>query len=297
MKSPVLFAALLLQASSVMAGAWVIQPQPNGAIRMLHEGIGDASGADTLTVRQPAHKSLTLLVSPAGGGRCEGGDLVLGTLHFPLQLFMQERPVVCGDLVQFSAQPNETRVGVRAVNRSVKGERSFSEFGAFPRVQVGNISFNVEGDSDGENYPIYLDLTALHTEAVTIQASFDKPALSMGLVGELNDATANARLKIAKTSQSGDEALPYILTFESTQQRDNHYQLRASKGAMSIPYRISIDGKEIAPGFQYRGTIPSGTATVDWVDIQFALSGKSTRGLAAGTRLIDTLTAVITPNS
>jgi len=297
MKYPVLFVALLLQASSVMAGAWVIQPQPNGALRMLHEGISDASGTDTLTMRQPANKSLTLLVSPAGGGRCEGGDLVLGSFRFPLKLFMQERPIVCGDLVPFSAQPNEKRVGVRMVDRSVDGERSFGEFGAFPRIQIGNVSFNVEGDADSENYPIYLDLTALQTEAVTIEASFDKPALSMGLVGELNNASANARLKIAKTRQSGDEALPYILTFESTQQRDNHYQLRASTGGMSIPYRISIDGKEIEPGFQYRGTLPSGKATVDWVDIQFALSGKSTRGLAAGTRLIDTLTAVITPNS
>lgn len=297
MKYPALWALLWLQSGGVLAGAWVIQPQPNGAIHMLHEGVRDASATDMLTVRQPANKALTLQVSPAGGGRCEGGDLMLGTLRFPLQLFMDERQVACGDLLTFPPQAGESRVGVRAVNRTFKKDRSFTSLSSFPRVQLGNVNFNVEQGAGSESYPIYLDLTALQTESATIEASFDKPALSLGLVGELNDATANARLKVAKTLQSSDEALPYILTFESTQQQDNHYQLRSSIGAVSIPYQISIAGREIEPGSQYRGTLPSGAATVDWVDIKFFLNGKATRGLAAGTRLIDTLTAVITPNS
>ncbi|MFM7945498.1 hypothetical protein [Hafnia paralvei] len=297
MKSPMLLALALFQSSYVLAGSWVIQAQPNGSIRMLHEGISEASGTDTLTVRQPADKSLTLQVSPAGSGRCEGGDLMLGALRFPLKFFIDERQVVCGDLVTFAPPASEKRVGVRAVNRTFKRERSFTLPSSFPRVQIGNVNFNIEDGGGSESYPIYLDLTALQTESATIEATFDKPALSLGLVGELNDATATARLKVAKTLQSGDEPLPYSVTFESTQQKDSHYQLRSSVGANLIPYQISIAGREIEPGFQYRGTLPSGTATVDWVDIKFSLSGKATRGLAAGTRLIDTLTAVITPNS
>lgn len=144
MKSPMLLALALFQSSYVLAGSWVIQPQPNGSIRMLHEGISEASGTDTLTVRQPADKSLTLQVSPAGSGRCEGGDLMLGALRFPLKFFMDERQVVCGDLVTFAPPASEKRVGVRAVNRTFKRERSFTLPSSFPRVQIGNVNLTLK---------------------------------------------------------------------------------------------------------------------------------------------------------
>ena len=89
----------------------------------------------------------------------------------------------------------------------------------------------------------------------------------------------------------------YRVAFESSQLRDNRYRLLSSVDQQFIPYQIYVSGVEVTPSQPYVSELPDGIATSQLLNVKFSLPGKSVRGMAAGSRLLDTVTAVVTPES
>ncbi|PNS11852.1 hypothetical protein COO59_10205 [Mixta theicola] len=287
-----LIALILLSPAALAGGALVIQPQASGSLRILTEGL--TGGADTLTFIQPPEKALTLQILPSAVGRCDGGDLAVESLRLSLLLDNHQR-LACGEPVLFSAGTQSRQISVQLKSESQPQDYSaLMRQGYGLRTQVGSVSFHPAGEGS-TLYPLILDLSVLQEEVPILTAAFDSPTLQFGLVGVQSDTTAAVRLRIGKTRQAGDEVLPYTLSFESAQQQDSRYRLRSSLREQFIPYSISVGGREITPGSAWHGRIPAGIATSDVLNIEFTLVGRVTQGMAAGTRLLDTLTAVITP--
>lgn len=287
----------LLPALAQADGALVLQPQPDGTLMTFTEGSAGAGAKDVLSFTQTAGKALAVQIMPAGAGRCADGVLSLDPLRLTFSFAKDGRRLSCGEPVQLAAAEQPQRVAVRVENNATaRGVDWWGNLGDGMRQPLGSVSFSLEG-GDADTYPLYLDLSVLRTQAATVTAAFSKPEMRLGMVGELNNVNASTQLRISKTRQADEAALPYALTFESAQQQDNQYRLRASSGEAYIPYQISVGGKEVAPDSAYHGQIPAGEATSDVLDVQFSLQGRATRGLAAGVRLLDTVTAVITPGS
>ena len=292
MRIPQAFLMLFLFATAALAdGALVIQPQLNGSLRIFSEG-----GAERPILTQPAGKALTLQILPAAAGQCDGGDLVAATLRLTLLRRDTQQRLICGETLWIGAGPQSRQIGLEIKSAAQPADyAALLRQGYGPHPQVGSI--NVYAEDEGSLlWPLLLDLSVLQQEMPVVTAAFDRPTLQFGLVGEQQDARAAVRLRISKTRQAGAEILPYRLSFESAQQQDGRYRLRSSRQEAFIPYSIHVGGQEIAPEGAWHGYIPAGIAASDVVNIEFTLAGRSIRGIAAGSRLLDTLTAVITPD-
>lgn len=286
-------ALMLLPSVALSSGALVIQPQVSGSLRIFSEGL--TGSADRLTIIQPAGKALTLQILPSAAGQCDGDVLAAASLRLALLQADNQQRLPCGEPLRFSAESQSRQIGVQIKSASFQPDFSaLTRRDDGPRMQIGSVSFHIDGE-EGALYPLYLDLSVLQQEMPLLTAAFDKSSLQFGLVGDQQDANAAIRLRISKTPQAGADILPYRLSFESTLQQEGRYRLRTSRQQQLIPYSIRVGGQEIAPGGAWRGHVPAGIATSDVVNIEFALSGRVTRGLEAGERLLDTLTAVITP--
>jgi len=300
---------LLLNACSAVAGDWIFRPTVNGTLRISQQGGSAEMGPDTLTQHQQAGETLSLQVIPVGQGRCEGGLLVgngpLSVVKLSLTPVLRSvvqtgQQIACGESVQFDAPDALQLVGVKAQTSSVAAGslKGLPADIANQRILLGNINFISSGKTVASS-AIYLDLTSLGDEAATLKASFNKSALLFGEVTSMKDAQGTATLTISKAQQvcGCETAIPYVLKFESIQQRDNSFRLVSAQGDVYVPYRVSIGDRNMSPSDSYNGTVPAGSGTVDILNINFTLAAQQTYGLAAGTKLTDTLTAVITPDS
>lgn len=297
---------LMFTGGSAVAGDWVFRPAGSGTLRILQQGSTADLGPDMLAQRQQIGETLTVQVVPGGMGRCENGILSgsgsLASVKIPLLpmshgVVQSGQKITCGESLPFDAPTTAQWVGMKATPESstlVSGNIPATLLGQ--RVLLGNINF-ISSDHKVTNHSVYLDLTTLGSGIATLKATFAKPALSFGEVGNLNDAQGDAKLTISKTRDAGDTAIPYLLTFESSQQRDGNFQLKSTLEDRYVTYQIKIGDKNMAPGDNYSGTVPTGSATSDIVNIHFTLAAQQVNGLKAGTRLTDTLTAVITPDS
>ncbi|EMF04257.1 hypothetical protein [Serratia marcescens] len=297
---------LLFTADAAVAGDWVFRPTGSGALRILQQGSTADLGPDMLAQRQQVGETLTVQVAPSGMGRCENGVLSgsgpLASVKIPLLPMSHGgvesgQKITCGESLLFDAPATAQWVGVKAVPESstlVRGNMPATLLGQ--RVLLGNINF-ISSYNKATTRSVYLDLTTLGSGIATLKASFDKTALSFGEIGNLNDAAGDAKLTISKTPDAGDMAIPFLLTFESSQQRDGNFQLKSTREDRYVIYQIKIGDKSMTPGDNYAGTVPTGSATSNTINIHFTLAAKQVNGLKAGTRLTDTLTAVITPDS
>ena len=263
MKPTVLLTLLLLITYTANAGDWVFRPIANGQLHISQQGVAE-QGPDMLVQRQVEGKSLMLQVTPAGMGRCENGVLSgsdsLSTVHIPLTTVFNGvsqpgRNVQCGESVLFDASAHNQLVGVKAkphTGRMVAGNIPATLVGQ--RVLLGYINFIEANNNNVVSNPIYLDLTTLGDSVPALKASFNKPALQFGQVSMLKENLYNARLTINKTPDAGDAAISYKLAFESSQQRNNSFQLKSAQGDIYVPYRVKIGNKRLVCGFIARNT-------------------------------------------
>ncbi|OON42180.1 hypothetical protein BTJ39_03255 [Izhakiella australiensis] len=294
-RTTLLIALLPLVAQA--SGTLMIQPQPDSSIRFMAQGPTGSGSEDVLGFQQPASGRMTVTVSPSGMSRCESGDIVLDNLRFSFTNLLDNSKVLCGMPVTFDAPGKDRevplKVAVSQFSHPVVAGIGSQKQALLP---AGSVSAVAEGGR-GQQYPLYLDLSVVQQPIEVLAATFSRPSLYLGSVGEMNDAAADVQLRVSKNAQASNEAIGYTLSFESTQQLNNQYRMRASATERMVPYQILAGGREVLPDSARRGTVPAGVGTADVVDIQFKLSGKQTRGLAAGVSLQDTVTAVITPDS
>ncbi|MCG3100552.1 hypothetical protein MAQ58_13960 [Enterobacter sp. DRP3] len=292
-----LIAALLLPGLACAEGEMVVQPQVNGDVHFFAEGFSAGGDSDTISALYNADRPMSLLLSPAGKGRCEGELLAVETLKLSAQIVGEKSLLGCGVPVVIEDPSKEGRIRIQ-----LKKAASVSDFSALMREkgalrqQMGVVQISQQG-SESHIVPIYLDLTLLQQQVITLSAAFDKPALQFGLIGPDRDATATANLRIGKTLQAGNDALLYRVAFESSQLQDNRYRLLSSTDQQFIPYQIFVSGVEVTPSQPYEGELPEGIATSELLNVKFSLSGKAVHGMTAGSRLLDTVTAVVTPES
>lgn len=289
--------ALLLPGLVSAEEALFVQPQVNGDLHFYSQGDSAGGTNDIISSPYNADRPLSLLLSPVGNGRCESDYLTVEPLKLSMHLLDENTSLVCGVPMAIDSPSKEGRLRVQVHNAS-----SFHDFSPLMREQgglrqqIGNVQISQQG---GERHiiPLYLDLTLLQQQVITLTAAFDKPALQFGLVGPDHDATATATLRVGKTLQAGKEAVLYRVAFESSQLRDNRYRLLSSVDQQFIPYQIYVSGVEVTPSQPYVSELPDGIATSQLLNVKFSLPGKSVRGMAAGSRLLDTVTAVVTPES
>lgn len=288
-----LCSALLLPLYISAETALVIYVQPGGGFKMLTEG-GNTGGAGIVQFQQAAEKPLAIQLLPDGTAQCENGMLSVASFSLSFRHAISSEKLLCGASWHLESVSRQRWINLQP-EISFKGERrALMQLASATRLQIGHLRAHTVGNSASTS-PIYLDLSAIDSDASVLSARFDKPALGFGEVGDTRDALASARLRITKTALATSNALPYRLGFESTQQSNNQWQLRTPSGEESMPYHIIIAGKSIVPSDRIYGQLPAGEVTSEEIEIQFRLEGKQTRGMAAGTRLTDRLTAVITP--
>jgi len=287
----------LLPLVAQAGGTLMIQPQPDSSIRFMAQGPTGSGGEDVLSFRQPGYGRMTVIVSSSGIGRCENGDIVLDNLRFSFTNLLDNSKVLCGMPTTFEAQGTDRelplKVAVSRLNRPVTMGAGRQKQTLLP---AGSVNAAVE-NGESQQYPLYLDLSAVQQPMETLVAAFSRPSVYLGSVGEMNDAAADIQLRVSKNNLAANEAIGYTLSFESTQQLNNQYRMRASGTERMVPYQILVGGREVLPDSVRRGTVSAGAGTADVVNIQFKLSGRQTRGIAAGATLQDTITAVITPDS
>lgn len=287
----------LLPLAAQAGGTLLIQPQPDNSIRVLAQGATGSSGREVLGLPQPASSSMAVTVSPSGMSQCEGGDIVLNNLRISFINLRDNSKVLCGTTATFDAQGRARdlplRVAVSQLSRPVASMTGRQRQAMLPAGYVSTVSEN----GQNQQVQLYLDLSAVQQPEAVLTASFSRPFLSLGGVGELNDAAADVQLQVGKTDQAGNEAIGYTLSFESVGQLSNQYRLQAPGIERRIPYQILVGGHEVLPEGGWRGTVPAGVGAQSVVDIRFKLVGKQTRGMMPGVRLQDTVTAVITPDS
>ncbi|NIH92227.1 hypothetical protein FHW31_003702 [Enterobacter asburiae] len=303
MKHSLLLASLLLNFSAANAGDWIFTPRVHGEVQITQQG-SSALGQDTLVTKQLENETVTIQVIPAGWGVCQNGVLSgndrLAAIQLPMISVVRGVPqpariVPCGDSLQLAAQTESRMVGVQstALNKRVSISDIPAELRG-QRVLLGYVNFTHQ-NSHTETNAVYIDLANLNSDIAVLNAAFDKPVLRFGEVNVLKDNHNTARLTIRKTSEAGNTAMPYELSFESQQQRENSFQLKDSLAETWVTYKVKVRGRLMQPGDIYAGLVPAGSAATDIIDISFSLSGKDIQGLPAGTRLTDTLTAVIKP--
>jgi len=285
----VLLLPLVVRAETAL----VIYAQPGGGFKILTEG-GNTGGAGMLQFQQAAGKPLAIQLIPDASAQCENGALRVASLVLSFRYVASTEKLFCGESAHLENVSRQRWVSLQP-EISFKGDkRALLQLASATRLQIGHLIAQTTGEAVITS-PIYLELSAIQSDASVLSARFDKPALGFGEVGDTRYALASARLRITKTALATSNALPYKLNFESTQQSDNQWQLRAPSGEERMPYHIIIAGKRITPSDKLYGQLPAGEVTSEEIEIQFRLEGKQSRGMAAGTRLTDRLTAVITP--
>ncbi|QHM73476.1 hypothetical protein [Mixta intestinalis] len=290
---------LLLPFGVLAEGAIVIQPKLSGEIHIFSEGATGGGGRDVMAFTQQAGKTLTVSVMPLGPASCKDGNIVLpSSLRLPMTLVENNHRLRCGEPVVFEGNTDNRllRVKVEAdYQQKSPMLLSAQEYGN--RVQIGSVSFNTEANESAQ-FPLYLDASLLAAStAPVLKVAFNKSAASFGQVSEMQDYSITRELKITKKTQASEESFPYTVKFESSQIQNGHYNLRSSVAEKLVPYQILVEGKEILPDEDYQGQLPSGKKISQTLNIEFKLSGQNFRGMAAKTRLLDTITAVITPES
>ncbi|MGB9096047.1 hypothetical protein [Erwinia sp.] len=294
MRTSLLWGLLLIPALVSADGSLVIHPQPNGTLRLIVEG--GSGGAGRLIQRQPAGEAITLHILPTGPARCENGNLAVPPLTLILQVQQDDQRLICGQPIRLEAV-HQDRLLLVLASASLKGPPSaLLQQAGSPVTQIGRVSFTV-GNRPPVLFSVSLDLNELQQQSAKVSATFDSPTVSLGLIGDRQNNNSNARLRVTKTALAPSAALNYKLSFESSQQRDNQWNLRAQTTERLVPYQIHIGKETLVPGSEYQRTLPAGKTTSDVIMLEFSLAGKQTWGLPAGTRLLDTLTAVITPDS
>ncbi|MFD1800824.1 hypothetical protein ACFSFZ_01225 [Mixta tenebrionis] len=291
---------LLLPLGALAEGAIMIQPKLNGEIHIFSEGATGGGGQDVMAFTQKAGKSLTVNVIPSGPASCKDGNIVLpSSLRLPMTLVESNHKLRCGEPLFFDSDASQRllRVKVEANYQQQNSRALFAQQEYSGRVQIGSVSFNTEA-GESEQFPIYLDATLLAAStAPVLKVAFNKSAASFGQVSEMQDYSITRELRITKKTQASEESFPYTVKFESSQIQNGHYNLRPSTGDNLVPYQILVEGKEVLPEGDYQGQLPSGKKTSQTLNIEFKLAGHNFRGMAAKTRLLDTITAVITPES
>lgn len=285
----VLLLPLLVSAETAL----VIYAQPGGGFKMRTEG-GNHGGAGMLQFQQAAGKPLAIQLIPDASAQCENGALSVASFVLSFRYVASTEKLFCGKSAHLESVSRQRWVSLQPEISFKGNKRTLIKLASATRLQIGHLIAQATGEAVITS-PLYLDLSAIQSDASVLSARFDKPTLGFGEVGDTRDALASARLRITKTALATSNALPYKLNFESTQQSDNQWQLRAPSGEESMPYHIIIAGKRIAPSDKLYGQLPAGEVTSEEIEIQFRLEGKQIRGMAAGTRLTDRLTAVITP--
>ncbi|RWR03291.1 hypothetical protein ED28_03065 [[Pantoea] beijingensis] len=305
MKRIILSIILLFNTGIASAGDWVLRPDGSGGMHIQQEGGGQASAPDTLSWQQTTAGDVSLQIIPAGAGRCEGGELTAAPLKnvriaFKASLYgvsQRRQDIACGETVLVPAQSVAQRINIQAIpGHERSGVAKLRAAFSTPRVLLGYANF-IGAEGSVNSNAIYLDLTTVQASSVVVQASFSPAAIYFGQIVAQKDFQQNTTLTIRKTIDADSAALPYELQFESSQAKNNSFQLKPSNGGESVPYQITVNNQSMLPGSIYSGVIPSGAGTADAVNVLFSLPGKSINGLKAGVRLKDTLTAVITPKS
>lgn len=305
MHRPSIILLLLLTFCTAHAGDWIFRPTSGGRLQIIQQGGGE-QGPDSVVLHQRENEIVNVQVMPAGMGQCKNGALSgVGELE-KMQLSMipllrgvaqSGQRILCGESYSFDAPYESQWVGVKA-----EAARKRFAIAAIPsgltgqRILLGYVNF-IRANSTMSTNPIYLDLTTLVDEMPIIKAEFDRPALRFGEVNVLKNNIYTARLAIHKLQGAGDAAMSYTLKLESSQQRENSFRLSNPEGDITVPYQIKIGSQVMMPDTIYNGFIPAGNGAGNILGLSFSLSGKEISGLAAGTHLTETLTAVITPIS
>jgi len=297
MRKSALFLGLVFPVMAFANGAVILQLQADGSSRFYTEGEA-SGGADTLSVLQQPGKTATVMFQPVMPAQCQDGNLQVGALQISLNMLANNQKIRCGEFVELRPTASGRQVAMR-LRQQVSSQKVRTLTAYLPttqRQQMGDITIQT-GDENSQRYPLYVDYSQLQAESSVLTARFESPALELGLVGPDNGAVASAKLLVSKTENAPSALVPYQLSFESTQQQGTTYRLRSSLQEKLIPYGIFVEGQQLDPGTAWHGQVPVGIATTDRVNIEFHLPGKATRGMAAGARLLDTITAVITPDS
>ncbi|MTH45588.1 hypothetical protein [Intestinirhabdus alba] len=296
MRSWISLLILLLPCAALAEGELIVQPQANGTLRFYTQGL-NSGGNDIITAPYRADKPLTVLLTPAGNGRCENGFLALEELKLSVNLLPENQSLSCAipQVIEDLADSGRVRLQFKNAASAHNFSSLMRQTGAV-RQQIGSVRFSRQG-SESSIIPVYLDLLLLQQQAVTITAAFDKPTLQLGMVDPHRDTTATANLRIGKTQQAGKEAILYKVAFESSQRQENRYRLLSSIDRKFIPYQIYVSDVEVTPSQPYQGELPEGIATSQLLTVKFSLPGRAVRGLTAGAHLLDTVTAVVTPES
>lgn len=284
---------LLAQAEGMVT----LQPQLNGIVRIAAQGGTGSGGDDVLGFQQPTNRTMTLNVSASGISRCENGDIILDGFRLSVINMLDNSKVKCGlpQTVGAKGKNREIPLKLSAVLTVRKMPASLT-LNTPSNLPIGSVIGMLDG-SGSQQYPLYLDLSVLQDNMEILTASFTRPELHLGEVGDIHDASGSVQLRVSKSAQARNDAVAYSLSFESSQQLNNQYRMRAATEDRMVPYHILIGGRNILPGDIWRGMVPAGIGASDVVDIKFLLAGKQTRGMAAGISLQDTVTAVITPDS
>jgi hypothetical protein len=278
-------------------GMMTLQPDLNGNVRIIAQGGTGSRGGDVLGFQQQANQSLTLNFNASGMSHCEYGDLIIEGLRISVTNMLDNNKVKCGwpQTVEEEGKNREIPLKVSTVLAANKMPPGLS-LNTPALLPIGSV-IGVHSGGRSQQYPLYIDLSILQQNMEILTASFSRPELHLGEVGDIHDASGSIQLRVSKSAQAGSDAITYSLSFESSQQMNNQYRMRATAQDHMVPYQILIGGRNILPGDIWRGMVPVGAGSSDVVDIQFRLAGKQTRGLAAGISLQDTVTAVITPDS
>ncbi|AKG68199.1 hypothetical protein WN53_03065 [Serratia fonticola] len=297
---------LMFNIHSALANELLLRPLPAGGWSITQGAVTDMA-PNIVSQPQPAGKALVIQIMPAGYGTCEGNRLSgLGRLSSVNISFSavsgsgkhSSEMMSCGQSINITGPTELQRPAVKAeiVNVDKRAFKSDLQELYGQKILLGSITFINEGNRPVIHH-IYLDLTLLPTAAPALQASFNKATLLLGEVNAFRDARQRLMLSISKTQYAGNLAQPYILKFESSQMKDNSYQLKSVQGDIHVPYKVMIHDVNISPGDEYRGVVAAGEATSDIVQIEFLLPSTQVGGIAAGTKLSDVLTAVIIPDS
>lgn len=305
MRGSTLLLLLMMSAQTAQAGEWVFRPDSQGAIRIALTGVAAELGTDALVQRQDG-EALRVQIVAAGEGRCDNGALNgSGPLESVRIAFRPIRSGVtqtdenarCGEITVFDEVSTAQFSGVKAVPElNHAGIGKLATFRKMPRVLLGSVNF-IQADGKLATNSVYLDLEEILNETAQLSASFDKPAVAFGEIDALSNTSKTVKLSVSKTEAASSDALPYSLSMESTQVRDNSFQLKSTTDDAYVPYQIKMGDTTLVPGTAYLRTLAGGRGSVDVIDLEFDVQGKTVNGLKAGTRLMDTVTAVVTPKS
>jgi hypothetical protein len=301
---PLLCGVVLLSYSAFSGAAdLVFRVQPGQTVQIIQEGGNAQWGSGVLARRAEAGTRLMVRLQAAGKGECRngilGGSSELEAIKIPMLAVSTDdrrgKTLVCGDTLESASGFLGVKVQEHAARVTPEQIPAASSALLNQRILLGNLSFYSEDKLLGVD-SLYVDLSSILSDQPTLMASFTRrTALVLGGVGPFNDASTETQLTVAKTQRATMEALAYTLQFESSHKHSDRFLLKSSLEDKYVPYQVAVAGRAIGPADIYRGVIPSGLQATDVLTIKVSVAGKDTHGVIAGSRLSDTLTAVVTP--